>query len=292
MIFRKKLTVAFVLIFIAISVLANTSRDIGNQPVLNYNLLSKWIVFYTNINRISNGKTTLKYDPLLEKAAFWQAEYCAKLGDLNHSSNVPGMYSVSDRIKHFGSTYSACGENLTVQFASNTENVSFYIKQDGKGQYYDYGNYTVYWRDERQTAYAMLNSWMHSSGHRANILNGSFLQMGAGAGKGKYSGVGSYYGCQVFSKPSYPGEAKQTNIFNIDIKKTLAEGREIYIINYSGAMELKVINLLNDETPVYLPLTKEKDLWKFEKDKSVKENLFAALYDKEADVLYPVALMK
>lgn len=50
----------------------------------------------------------------------------------------------------------------------------------------------------QRTAAEVMNSWMNSPGHRANILNRSFTQIGVGAAK---ASNGTLYWTQMFLKP-------------------------------------------------------------------------------------------
>lgn len=49
----------------------------------------------------------------------------------------------------------------------------------------------------QRTADVVMNSWMNSSGHRANILNGDFTHIGVG----RYESDGTIYWVQLFCKP-------------------------------------------------------------------------------------------
>lgn len=269
---------AFILI---IPLAANTTRDIGSMPELNTAAVNRWILFYTNIERVKNNMVPLEYDPVLEKAANWQAEYCARdLRSLSHYSSKPGMGNPGERIRFFGGTWSTYGENVTVVFATNTEGVSFYPKSDEKGAYKDYGDYVIYWRSDKQTAYAMVDSWMHSSGHRANILNRDFSSMAGGSSAGKYSGLESYYGAQVFT-----GNSK------IDFKKLKAEKKENgYHITYSGTIAVKCFALVNKTDLQEIKTVKLDDVYICEFPADFKGEVFAGLADGE--ITYPVLKLK
>lgn len=49
---------------------------------------------------------------------------------------------------------------------------------------------------------ALVQAWMNSPGHRANILNSKFTEIGIAVGKGKYEGRQTWIAVQVFGKPS------------------------------------------------------------------------------------------
>ena len=50
----------------------------------------------------------------------------------------------------------------------------------------------------QSTPAQVMNSWMSSEGHRSNILNQNFTQIGVGLAKG---GSGRYYWTQMFIRP-------------------------------------------------------------------------------------------
>jgi len=79
------------------------------------------------------------------------------MGDLSHYSSVVGMRSPGDRIRHFGGQWSTYGENVTVNFSMNMEGVSYRPMRDEKGEYKDFRNHVVYWRNEWQMAHAMVD---------------------------------------------------------------------------------------------------------------------------------------
>lgn len=68
------------------------------------------------------------------------------------------------------------------------------------------------------TPEAVMNSWMNSSGHRANILNSSYNVIGIGC----YKAGDSYYWVQTFGKSSSADKAKKSNY---------ADGKKNYKIN-------------------------------------------------------------
>lgn len=88
------------------------------------------------------------------------------MADKNYFSHTSPTYgSPFDMLKHFGVSYSYAGENIAA------------------GQ---------------KTAEEVMNSWMNSSGHRANILNKNYTQLGVG-----YT-TGGQYGTewvQLFIRP-------------------------------------------------------------------------------------------
>jgi uncharacterized protein YkwD len=295
---KKKFKIFVLLLFVlSVSAIlhANTTRDLGNEPDLNIKLISKWIIFYTNIERVKNNLAPIQYDPDLGKAAYWQAEYNTKTGTLEHIISVKEMSTPKDRIEHFGGTCGSCGENLTVKFAINSEGIRFTIKNDSNGTFNDYGANTLKWRNEQEMGYSMLDSWMKSPGHRKNILNTGFIWMGAGIAKGMYSNNKSYYGCQVFN--GYGGLPHnfikaEYRLAGFEAKKSKISGKDAYIISYNGTLVPGVIEVNKDKELKPYVLEKKDNKLVFIKSAPVSGELFAALYDKEHDILYPVMLLK
>ena len=103
------------------------------------------VVGLTNAERAKYGLAPLKiYDPLM-KVARAKSQDMATNKYFSHTSPTYG--SPFDQIKAAGISYSAAGENIA------------------QGQ---------------RTAQEVVQAWMNSEGHRANILNGSFTHIGVG----------------------------------------------------------------------------------------------------------------
>ncbi len=121
----------------------------------------------TNLERKKQGLPELKENFLLDKAAQ------AKLKDMfqgqyfEHIS--PGGLGPSDFVKTAGYEYLAVGENLAL------------------------GNY-------KGDADLVL-AWMNSPGHKANILNTQFKEIGVAVGKGVYEGKETWLAVQEFGRP-------------------------------------------------------------------------------------------
>ena len=110
-----------------------------------------------NDQRAANGLSALTLNSDLCAVAQEKARDMHDQGYFDHNSPTYG--TPFDMMRSFGITYSAAGENIAMGY---------------------------------QTASAVVNAWMNSSGHRANILNSSFTQMAIG-----YVESGNYW-CQMF----------------------------------------------------------------------------------------------
>lgn len=121
-----------------------------DSSVLNY---EKEVVRLVNEIRVQNGLKELTYDWELCRVARYKSQDMKDNRYFSHTSPVYG--SPFQMMKSFGITYRSAGENIA------------------KGQ---------------RSPQAVVNAWMNSSGHRANILNASFTHIGVG-----YVADGNYW---------------------------------------------------------------------------------------------------
>ncbi|WP_163583253.1 CAP domain-containing protein [Gracilibacillus saliphilus] len=103
------------------------------------------VVALTNEERQKQGLPALEIDAELSKVAKQKSEDMATNGYFSHNSPTYG--SPFDMIQQAGIDYRTAGENIA------------------KGQ---------------QTPEEVVNAWMNSEGHRANILNENFTHIGVG----------------------------------------------------------------------------------------------------------------
>ena len=123
----------------------------GSQTSSSMNLDEKEVFNLINKQRTNNGLTALKVDEELQRVARIKAEDMVTNNYFSHQSPTYG--SPFDMLNSFKISYRTAGENI----AANSSNSG------------------------------AVNSWMNSSGHKANILSSSF----------NYTGVG------VVSSPKY-----------------------------------------------------------------------------------------
>lgn len=110
------------------------------------------VVRLVNEIRVKNGLSTLTEDWELSRVARYKSHDMKDNNYFSHTSPVYG--SPFQMIKNFGLSYRSAAENIA------------------KGQ---------------ATPQAVVNSWMNSSGHRANILGSSYKKIGVGyVADGKY----------------------------------------------------------------------------------------------------------
>ncbi len=111
------------------------------------------VIRLVNEIRAENGLPALTYNWELSRVARYKSQDMKDNRYFSHTSPVYG--SPFRMMKSFGITYRTAGENIARGYA---------------------------------TPQAVVNGWMNSSGHRANILNASFTQIGVG-----YVAEGNYW---------------------------------------------------------------------------------------------------
>ena len=120
-----------------------------DSSVLNF---EREVVRLVNVERTKAGLKELTYDWELSRVARIKSQDMKDNKYFSHNSPTYG--SPFDMMKSFGIRYRSAGENIA------------------RGQ---------------ATPQAVVNAWMNSSGHRANILNPSFTHIGVGyVASGRY----------------------------------------------------------------------------------------------------------
>lgn len=111
------------------------------------------VIRLVNEIRAENGLPALTYSWELSRVARYKSQDMKDNRYFSHTSPVYG--SPFQMMRSFGISYRSAGENIARGYA---------------------------------TPQAVVNGWMNSSGHRANILNASFTQIGVG-----YVAEGNYW---------------------------------------------------------------------------------------------------
>ena len=115
------------------------------------------VLVLVNKERAKNGLKALTMDENVRKVARTKSSDMSTKNYFSHTSPTYG--SPFDMLKSFGISYRSAGENIAQGYT---------------------------------TAEAVVNGWMNSSGHRANILNASYTKIGIG-----YEVNGNYW-TQIF----------------------------------------------------------------------------------------------
>lgn len=128
---------------------------------------SSRILSYTNIERIAKSLKPLTQDSVLDAIALARADDLFTNQYFEHES--PDGKSASDVAKQLGYDYLLIGENLALG---------------------DFGS------DQ-----GIVTAWMNSPGHRANILNDKYDELGVAVKTGFFKGERNTIAVQIFARP-------------------------------------------------------------------------------------------
>lgn len=133
-----------------------------NIPTLNAAVTSyeQEVIRLVNEIRVKNGLRALTHDWELSRVARYKSQDMKDNRYFSHTSPVYG--SPFQMIRNFGISFRSAGENIAKGYA---------------------------------TPQAVVNGWMNSSGHRANILNAGYTHIGVG-----YVSGGNYWTQMFISK--------------------------------------------------------------------------------------------
>lgn len=154
---------------------SNSAVEGSPYQTFQLDATSSSILTLVNQNRAANGLAPLTFNPVLTFAAKLQSDQMAQQSmaqglyeAMNHTLLGVALPTMSSRSNYAGYEYTYLGENIAFGYAGAAE---------------------------------VMNGWMNSTGHRANILDPNYTEIGI-AVKANPEGV-PYY-TQVFGKPIVP----------------------------------------------------------------------------------------
>jgi hypothetical protein len=121
----------------------------------------------TNSQRTANDLPVLQVNPLLQVAAQEKANDMAANNYFAHTSptgKTPWYW-----FANVGYNFSYAGENLAINYSDSQD---------------------------------VINAWMNSPEHRANILNGNYTQIGMATAEGEFGGSPAIYVVELFGTPA------------------------------------------------------------------------------------------
>lgn len=137
-----------------------------NPPSINLQAWVQQIVDLTNQQRTANGLAPLTVNAQLTQEAQIQANQMASLHDMDHNLPTAQYPTLQDRAAAVGYHYSWLGENIAFNFPDPQ---------------------------------SVMNAWMNSTEHRANILEANYTQIGVAIA---YDSNGLPYFAQEFGRPA------------------------------------------------------------------------------------------
>ncbi|MEY2664998.1 MAG: hypothetical protein RLZZ480_103 [Candidatus Parcubacteria bacterium] len=140
-------------------------------------VLPSVVVELTNEERADLGESALRRSSVLDAAAQMKAQHMAKNEYFAHYA--PDGTSPWYWFDAAGYKYAHAGENLAIHFTDSDE---------------------------------VVEAWMDSPTHRANIVSGKYTEIGVGTAKGTYDGYDTVYVVQLFGAPAAQPVVKTTPV--------------------------------------------------------------------------------
>jgi len=170
---------------------------------LDQPLLSAAIFHETNVRRRQAGKSVLRHDTRLDRAARLHAERMVRERFFDHiNPREAVLRTPEDRALAVGFTPRYLSENIATHFDIRYEAgtpVYKVPKQKGGGFSTTPDGPPIARHTYRSFAVSLLDKWMASKGHRANILSGYPTRSGAGCAiRPASSGMDKLYCVQLF----------------------------------------------------------------------------------------------
>ena len=164
---RKEVVMGAIALILAVEVgyLAQT-LVFSHGESMTASVLPAALTDLTNQQRTENNLPTLETNPLLTEAAQDKANDMAAKGYFAHvspSGQLPWYW-----FGQVGYNYQFAGENLAINFTDSSD---------------------------------VVNAWMNSPMHRANILKQDYTQIGIGIAQGEYQGQETTFVVQFFGTP-------------------------------------------------------------------------------------------
>ncbi len=186
------------------------------NPALNGSDLNiDEIIYWTNLNRKNNDSNlvNLKENSVLTKIAVIRVKDMFTNNYFEHDSPT-GDNASKEAVKN-GYGYITIGENIAL------------------------GSF-----DDSQS---LVTAWMNSPGHRANILNKNYTEIGIYAQQGIYKGKNVWIAAQIFGKP-ISGCIEPDKILKDKITKYKVSADSILTDIKNMDVELKIINSADIQT--------------------------------------------
>lgn len=166
-------------------------------PQLDREALSAAIFDRTNRERVVRGLKPLQADKRLAEAADGHARFLSLIGTIQHNSFLPGRRTVFDRVAFAGLTPRAVSENLAL---TPLQTMVLRSAEGGEGRIVaDMGKIDV--KDIDAIAEKVVQQWMESPPHRADILSQKVTHLGCAVETGTSPRFGlALFSVQVFAR--------------------------------------------------------------------------------------------
>jgi uncharacterized protein YkwD len=198
-----KIKYSFNIILLFLLTNCNKDSPVSLENSVTSPEFTQQVIELTNLERVNQDLSPLKFQVNLHNASEWMANDMADYNYMGHTDHMGG--NIASRIPGFGySNYSIIGENVAAGYT---------------------------------TPEKVIEGWMNSPGHRANILNSDFSEIGAGYNYNKSSEYGHFW-VQDFGS--------RFNIFPLVINNEASETKsrevDLYLYGSGWAEQMRISN--------------------------------------------------
>lgn len=227
--FLQRISVGIMLVLVLLSfAVANVQALLWlSSDWLVSTILPAVIVDLTNEERMDGSLSTLRRNDLLDRAATLKARDMAEKSYFAHySPEGTSPWYWFDQVSY---DFVNAGENLAVHFTDSQD---------------------------------VVDAWMNSPGHRANILNGEYLEIGVGTAEGEYKGFPTVFVVQLFATPkasepipvdsevtTEPSQTSPRDTQNITLE-TVLESSPSDVLTEIAPATIETVSEGNEETVV------------------------------------------
>ena len=208
---RKTGAVGLLLIIVGLFALSAIQVSILKQTNLAA-VITPVLIDLTNADRQSQNLSTLKASPLLAQAAQLKANDMASKSYFAHVS--PDGLSPWHWFDAVGYGFTFAGENLAINFTESKD---------------------------------VETAWMNSPGHRSNILNDKFTEIGIATQSGTYQGQSTIFVAQMFGHPMSTNQSTASKAQNVIIKKSNVQ--KVVVKNVVGSVKSAASTTIQDNGP-------------------------------------------
>ncbi len=180
-------------------------------------ILPAVILKETNKARNDDDISALVRNEVLDKAAQLKAEHMATNRYFSHDS--PDGVTPWHWFDEVGYTYAYAGENLAVHFTDSKD---------------------------------VVEAWLESPSHRANIMQGNYQEIGIGTARGRFEGFDTVFVVQLFGTPALPKKDSSNIVSNDAFGARLAPSTSTvdFFDEYASTSEFYIATSTASETPI------------------------------------------
>ncbi len=280
---------------------ALTTRQIGDPPKIENIILTKWLLFYANVERINRGVPYLIVNNNINLACGWQADYMGKTEKLIHVSSLRNKHDVHERLITAGEKTTDVTEFIEFSYLFEVDGKeSFKILNDDKGYYADFGVNNTKWLNEREIARNLIKKILSDPDNEKYFFFEKYNSVGCGFSFGKFDKMQSCYCCMAFIEKKGIPVFEVKTVSHTEIKNVIKNNKEVeesvvVFDFFCKAVKLDVLLLKEDGSYTILKTQNNNNTTTLIIDSALKNTihqkdvLYLSYYDKGYDMYYPIS---